>query len=77
MGDSAPKTEEYNDAPYLSLATLLGLGLTPNECSILVDIIEDAQGDKAEALLIFLSRIFGEGLEITIENFETILGYIK
>lgn len=77
MSDSAPETEKYNDTPYLCLATILGIGLTPKECSILVNIIEDAQGDKAEALLVFLSRIVGEGLEITIENFETILGHIK
>jgi hypothetical protein len=75
MDDSVPKTEEYNDSPYFLLATILGL--SPNECSILVNIIEDAQGDKAEALLMFLSRIFRADLEITIENFETILGYIK
>ena len=75
MDDSVPKTEEYNDTPYFSLATILGL--TPNECSILVNIVEDAQGDKAEALLMFLSRVFRADLEITIENFEKILGYIK
>jgi hypothetical protein len=75
MDDSVPKTEEYNDSPYFLLATILGL--SPNKCSILVNIIEDAQGDKAEALLMFLSRIFRADLEITIENFETILGYIK
>jgi hypothetical protein len=75
MADSVPKTEEYNDTPYFPLATILGL--TPNECSILVNIIEEAQGDKAEAFVMFLSRIFRGGLEITIENFEIILGYIK
>jgi hypothetical protein len=75
MGDLVPKTEEYNDTPYFLLASILKL--SPNECSILVNIIEDAQGDKAEALLMFLSRIFRADLEITTKNFETILGYIK
>jgi hypothetical protein len=75
MDDSVPKTEEYDDRPYSPLALILGL--SPDNCSTLINIIEESQGDSAEALLIFLSSIFREGLEITIENFEIILGLIK
>jgi hypothetical protein len=75
MDDSVPNTAECDDRPYSLLALILGL--SPDNCSTLIDIIEGSQGDKAEALLIFLSCIFEEGLEITIENFEIILGYIK
>ncbi len=75
MDDSVPKTEGYDDRPYSLLALMLGL--SPDNCSKLIGIIEESGGDKAEALLIFLSRIFREGLDITIENFEITLGYIK